>query len=145
MFIGHGAAVDLENVMNLHMRNELGYGNIIQLSIDGLHMNWALFDRLQNTLNAEYDHKLINIGSCGLNTLHNRVLDGAQSTDWGIGGILDALYKLFKDVPARREDYINATGNNDSEIPLKFCQHRWVENVIVANRAFEIREILSHM
>ena len=140
VFIGHGAAVDLENVMNLHVKNKLGYGNIIQLSMDGPNVNWALFDRLQETLDAEYDHKLINIGSCGLHTLHNRFRDGAQSTDWGIGGILDALYRLFKDVPARREDYINATGNNESQFPLKFCQHRWVENVIVANRAMEIRE-----
>ena len=140
MFIGHGAAVDLENVMNLHVKNKLWYGNIIQLSMDGPNVNWALFDRLQETLDAEYDHKLINIGSCGLHTLHNRFRDGAQSTDWGLGGILNALYRLFKDVPARREDYINATGNNDSQFPLKFCQHRWVENVIVANRDMEIRE-----
>ena len=140
VFIGHGAAVDLENVMSLHVKNKLGYGNIIQLSMDGPNVNWALFDRLQETLDAEYDHKLKNIGSCGLHTLHNSFRDGAQSTDWGIGGILDVLHRLFKDVPGRREDYINATSNNDSQFPLKFGQQRWVENVIVANRDMEIRE-----
>ena len=103
VFIGHGAAVDLESVMNLNVKNKLGYGNIIQLSMDGPSVNWALFDRLQETLDAEYDHKLINIGLCGLHTLHNRFRDGAQSTNWGIGGVHDAMYRLFKDVPARRE------------------------------------------
>ena len=46
------------------------------------------------------------------------------------------MLRLFKDTPARREDYISVTASN--QFPLKFCPHRWVENVQVAERAIEI-------
>ena len=45
-------------------------------------------------------------------------------------------FLIIKDSPARREDYIKTTGS--SVFPLKFCQHRWLENVSVAERALEV-------
>ena len=57
-----------------------------------------------------------------------------------LGRILPTHYvhcgKMFHDVPARREDFIQETG---SEVfPLQFCQHRWVEDIKVANRNLQI-------
>ena len=49
---------------------------------------------------------------------------------------LSSLYWLFHDAPARREDFITITGS--TLFPLKFCNHRWVENVVVAERALDI-------
>ena len=46
------------------------------------------------------------------------------------------VYWLFKDSPARREDYSKMTGS--SVFPLKFCQHKWLENVSVAELALGI-------
>ena len=43
---------------------------------------------------------------------------------------------LFKDSPARREDYTSVTGSTC--FPLDFCRHRWLENVPVVERALEI-------
>ncbi|GBN95348.1 hypothetical protein AVEN_251736-1 [Araneus ventricosus] len=47
-----------------------------------------------------------------------------------------AVYWLFKDSPARREDF--ASVNPDVKFPLKFCKHRRVENENVLVRLLEI-------
>ena len=133
VFFGHGTAVDLEEVLHSHVEDSLGYSGMLQLSMDGPAVNWALFNKLQETMIEEHNTRLIDIGSCGLHTLHNRFRDGAESTGWDIGSTLGALYRLFKDTPARREDYTAVTGSSD--FPLRFCSHRWVENVGVARRA----------
>ena len=133
VFFGHGTAVDLEEVLHSHVEDSLGYSGMLQLSMDGPAVNWALFNKLQETMIEEHNTRSIDIGSCGLHTLHNRFRDGAESTGWDIGSTLGALYRLFKDTPARREDYTSVTGS--SAFPLRFCSHRWVENVGVARRA----------
>ena len=105
--------------------------------MDGPNVNWALFHQLQEDITKEYNKELIDIGSCSLHTLHNCFHHGAQVTGWDIGSVLSALHILFKDVPARRDDYIPVT--NSDIFPLSFCHHRWVENIAVARRAMEIR------
>ena len=74
--------------------------------------------------------RLLDIASCGLHSLHNRFRDVTESTGWDIGSTLGALCQLFKDTPARREDYTSVTGSSD--FPLRFCSHRWVKNIGVA-------------
>ena len=49
---------------------------------------------------------------------------------------LQHAYYLFHDVPAREEDYQTVTGS--TEFPLKFCKHRWVENINVAERILDV-------
>ena len=127
VFFGIGTAVDLEEVLHLHVEDSQGYSDMLQLSMDGPAVNWALFNKLQETLIKEHNTRLLDISSCGLHSLRNR------STGWDIGSTLGALYRLFKDTPARREDYTSVTGSSD--FPLRFCSHRWVENVGVASRA----------
>ena len=137
VFFGHGTAVDLNEIMETHVHSTLGYSDMIQISMDGPNVNWALYHKVEQTLADKYDRKLLDIGSCGLHIVHNAFKHGADSTEWEIGYILQSLYILFKDVPARREDFTVITG---SEIfPLKFCSHRWVENAKVAQRAMDLR------
>jgi hypothetical protein len=52
---------------------------------------------------------LINIGSCGLHVIHNSFKTGAAASGWDISSVLRSLYYLFKDAPARREDYAKIT------------------------------------
>ena len=65
--------------------------------MNGPAVNWALFNKLQETMIKEHNTRLLDIGSCGLHTLHNGFLDGAESTGWDIGSTLGALYWLFND------------------------------------------------
>lgn len=47
-----------------------------------------------------------------------------------------AIYNVFKDVPARRADYIHYSGG--TVFPKKFCAVRWLQNVEVSERAIDI-------
>ena len=51
-------------------------------------------------------------------------------------GLPRALWYLFHDSPARRDDYTTVTGS--TVFPLKFCATQWVEDSRVAERALEI-------
>ncbi|CAM1319461.1 Uncharacterised protein at_DN0340 [Pycnogonum litorale] len=55
--------------------------------------------------------------------------------------LLSSMYYLFKDSPARREDFLRVSGNS-SKFPLKYVSHRWIENVPVIERALEIWDCL---
>ena len=47
-----------------------------------------------------------------------------------------SLWQLFHDTPAWREDFVKLTVS--TVFPLKFCPHRWVEDVVVAERAHQM-------
>ncbi|KAK3740401.1 hypothetical protein QZH41_009469, partial [Actinostola sp. cb2023] len=79
---------------------------------------------------------LIELGTCGLHTFHRAFQTGAKETDWNLDRYLLKEYKLFKDSPARREDYVNYTGVDI--FPSKFCNHRWLENLPVANKSLTL-------
>ena len=100
---------------------------IIQISMDGPNVNWKFYNLVKEKLSEEFDDtKLINIGSCGLHIIHNSFKSGATASGWDVSSLLSSLYYLFKDAPARREDYRRITEN--SFLPLKFCGHRWLES-----------------
>ncbi|KAK9969961.1 hypothetical protein ABG768_028102 [Culter alburnus] len=80
----------------------------------------------------------LKVGSCGLHTLHNAVKAGF--TMWQLDKLLRALHFLFHNVPARREDFTALTGSTC--FPLPFCGHRWVENLPVAERAFQVWPVI---
>ena len=71
VFIGHGTAVDLNEIMETHVHSDLGYSDIIQISMEGPNVNWALYHKTEQTLADKYDRKLLDIGSCGLHIVHN--------------------------------------------------------------------------
>lgn len=104
--------------------------------MDGPNVNWALFKLLSEDLQKASEKKFVDIGSCGLHTMHNAFRAGLASTGWELGHFFSSLSWLFKDTPARREDFTSLTGSSD--FPLEHCQHRWVENVEVAERALKV-------
>lgn len=134
VFMGHGTAIDMVEHFNKGIEDLQPHAkDMIQISMDGPNVNWKFFELMKNQILKDYDVTLINIGSCGLHVMHNAFKTGAQATDWGISSLLSSLYYLFKDSPARREDFQKVTGT--STMPLKFVSHRWMENVPVCERA----------
>lgn len=65
---------------------------------------------------------LLELGTCGLHTVHRAFQTGAKETGWNLDKFFLKEYKLFKDSPARREDYVKYTGVDI--FPCKFCNHR---------------------
>jgi len=66
---------------------------------------------------------------------------GSQASGWEIEKLFSSLFWLFKDSPSRREDFSNISNGNI--FPLKICNHRWLENIPVAQRVLVIWEHLK--
>ena len=136
-FLGHACAVNILDTFEKHIELNLGLKNIIQVSIDGPNVNWSFFEKLQVKIEKDFSNKLIDVGSCGLQILHNAFKAGISETKWDIGYRLSCLHTLFDNVPARREDFIQVS-ESACLFPLPFCSHRWLENVKVCQRALDI-------
>ena len=137
MFVGHATAEDMEHHFDTGVINSgLSIKNMAQISMDGLNVNWKFYDKMKMNLSEEFYTIPINIGFCGTYTLHNSFKAGVVATEWGISSLLSSLYYPFKDPPARREDYVTVT--KSSQLPLKFVSYRWLENVVVSERALDV-------
>ena len=84
-------------------------------------VNWKFHKMVEGELKDEYSCNLLNTGSCSIHIVHGAFKDGCKTAGWTVQKTLSSLYWLFKDSPARREQYIKTTGG--SVFPLKFCQH----------------------
>ncbi|GFR96068.1 peptidase M20 domain-containing protein 2 [Elysia marginata] len=147
VFLGHAKADDV--FQQLFSAIDLNIGKLVQLGMDGPNVNWKVYKLLTQTLekDSSCNGQLINVGSCGLHTVHNAFRAGLIASEWELGQFFNSLMWLFKDTPARREDYTELTGS--SEFPLDHCPHRWVENLAVAERALKIwpdvKAFLDHL
>ena len=100
---------------------------LAQVLLDGPNVNWKMYDKLvEDRGENEQLQGLINVGSYGLYVVCGDFRSGAQKTKWGVDSILKALYKLFDESPAKREDYGEVTGSNKFQLP--FCGNRWVKD-----------------
>ena len=124
-FLGYTTAEDLKRTFE-ECTEKLDTKKLIQVSMDGLNVNWKMLDLMVEDKNSNETYpKLLDVGSCGLHVVHGAFRTGLKQTGWGIDQVLKSLHSLFHDAPARREDYIRIAG---SEVfPLEFCGHRWLE------------------
>ncbi|KAG7235938.1 hypothetical protein INR49_001749, partial [Caranx melampygus] len=82
--------------------------NVLHNSTRGS-VNLKLLDLLQKEYAELHGGaQVLTVGSCGLHTLHNAMKAGFTARQ--IDKLLRALRFLFHNVPARREDYTNITG-----------------------------------
>ena len=114
----------------------IGKPGLLQTSMGGPNVNWETYELLPTSIEEETEKNMLNIGSCALHIIYNAFRSGSMETNWQVAQTLSSLYWLFKDSPARREDFVSITGL--SVLPKQFCSHRWVENVTVVVRALEM-------
>jgi hypothetical protein len=133
--MGHGDAESMVGHFN-SCTDGLARRNLLQISMDGPNVNHKFKRVMDDSINTVFNHSLLDIESCGLHVVHGAFKDGAVASGWPVQKLLLGLYHLFKESPARRENYTKTTGSN--MFPLKFCCHRWLENIPVAERAVEI-------
>jgi len=91
---------------------------------------------MDDEISSMYNTNLLDVGTCGLHVINGAFKDGSVKSQWPIQNLLLSLYRLFKDTPARRDNFISVTASE--KLPLKFCAHRWLGNVSVAERVVEI-------
>ena len=135
IFMGHARAVAIEEDLKKGIES-LQKANLLQLSMDGPNVNWKVFEDLQSEIQLENGKNLLNVGSCGLHVIHGAFRSAMSETGWDIETLLTSAYRLFKDSPARREDFSSISTNH--LFPLKFVVHRWVENVRVLETFLEV-------
>ncbi|KAI4829210.1 hypothetical protein KUCAC02_023270 [Chaenocephalus aceratus] len=133
-FLRHTQAEKLLESINRSL-SPLDSKKLLQISMDGPTVNWKFLRIFQENKSKEDPDapKLINLGICGLHVVHGSFQTGERETGWKIG---DALWQVFHDSPARREDFSELT--KTARFPLKFCATRWVEDLQVAERAIEV-------
>ena len=141
VFLGHATASDLLTKFT-ECLGSLPLGKIMQVSMDGLSVKWRFLEDLKKDLHQhKEDRQLLEIGSCELHVVHGAFQSGHTATGSKVNAVLRAMHNMFKDIPARRADYITVTGSN--KFALKFCQVRWVENHDVAKRALKVFDDLK--
>lgn len=133
-FLGRSRAMDLLEAFKKGIEN-LQEKKLLQISMDGPNVNWTFIKEYKSEL-SNNNVKLLDIGSCGLHSLHCAFKTAIYATQWDIISYMRAIYNIFKDVPARRALY---TQYSESDVfPLKFCSIRWLENIEVVQRAINV-------
>lgn len=135
-FLNHATSADLLQAFTQAFP-EFDMSKIVQVSMDGPNVNIKFLRDLSASLATDPNSPiLLDIGTCGLHSVHGAFKAGMKATEWELITFLRALYVLFRDVPARRGDFTHFSGS--TVFPLKFCSIRWVENGKVARRAVEM-------
>ena len=121
LFIGHGRTDDILNHFE-EATKDLDPVKTWNIGMDGPNVNLAFERELRKSREELNLPSLLCLGTCVLHTVHRSFQTGAKETDWNLDQYLHKEYKLFKDSPARREDYVKYTGVDI--FPSKFCNHR---------------------
>ena len=139
-FLGHATAKDLLEKFNEGTEN-LPYGKMSQVGMDGPNVTKKMYKDLVAERKGDADRPdLLDLGTCGLHTVHNALQCGEKATDWNLDKTLKAFWRLFHETPARRADFVALTGC--TEFPPEWCAHRWVDNVRVIEKNLKL---LSHV
>ncbi|GBN16550.1 hypothetical protein AVEN_227752-1 [Araneus ventricosus] len=134
-FMGHSTAEDILREF-YNSTEKLDLRKVLSLSMDGPSVNWKFFNLLNDKMQKEFATSLINVGSCSLHVVNNSFRHGETVSKWDIDVFLSSIYYLFKDSPARKEDYLKVS--ESGKLPKKFCRTRWLENAAAAERAIEM-------
>jgi len=130
-FMGHASSEQLAEEIHNSI-SDLNVSRLLQLSMDGPNVNCKNYGAYWGRPEIEATVMLLNVGSCRLHQVHNAFKAGAQASGWSVDKFLSSLYWLFKDTPARREDFTTLSGK--LTFPHKYCNHCWFENVPVVKR-----------
>ena len=115
--------------------NGMDEDKLLQVSMDGPNVNTSFLTSLnKERMDRELSH-LVSLGSCGLHTIHNSFKHGENATGWNLKKLLSSMFKIFHEGLSRCTDYEMLAEAQNSDYPLQFCGHRWVENENVAKRA----------
>ena len=67
----------------------------------------------------------LDIGTCGINTIHGSLKNAEKAGEWDIGKVLMSMCKIIMDSLARRESFEKITEYDVN--PLLYCGQRWCE------------------
>ena len=108
-FFGHATQQDLTKHFNDKMK-QLDMNKLLQISMDGPSVNNKFLEKVSKVRKGADQHQLINIGGCGLHTIHGAFKAGVENAKWNIKQTLKGAFQVFHDSPARGDDFKSLTG-----------------------------------
>ena len=108
VFLGHSRHTDLYNCFT-SMMDELNEDKLVQLSMDGPSVNIKLLQVVQDDRKDKGSPHLLDIGTCGLHTLHGSFKTGIEKSEWEIKSFIKASFNILHDSPGRQDDYESVT------------------------------------
>lgn len=120
-FLGHTCGEDLAAAFKKATEN-IEQGKILEIDV------WTIHRKLKS-LKQEFsasdgNQNIVDIGSCGLPVVSGAFKTGHNVTKSYMLLRNTTVFNLFKNVPARRADYVNFT--RSPLFPLKFCSVHWL-------------------
>lgn len=103
LFIRHARASEVLDIIKKQQRVFI-LAKTWQVGMDGPNINLSFHKMLVDQRNEDDLPNLLDLGTCALHTIHRAFQTGATGTHWN----LDKY--LFKDSPARSEDFVSYTG-----------------------------------
>ena len=91
--------------------DELWNKNCIMLLMDGPNANWSVLGKVSSQLKQIQLLSFSEVCCYGLHTVYGGFQTGTVSTKRHLGKVLDAIWKLFKDSPVRRDNYKTINGS----------------------------------
>jgi hypothetical protein len=116
--------------------SQLNIQKMIQISSDGPNVNLKFLRLVKEDWELNEYPALLDIGTCGLHTVHGSLKTSVNNSEWKLGEKLKAMWKFLNECPSRREIYENVAENK--VYPLPYCGHRWCENQNCCERAANI-------
>ena len=136
-FMGEATADDIMNTFNNAVSKKVAKPvNLLQIASDGPNVNLLFLKEYTKLRDFNQLPPLLDIGTCGLHTVHGSMKAGEKATKWEVGKTLKAMAGLLHEYPARRSKYEKLT--ETTTFPLPYCGHRWCENEICLERASSI-------
>ena len=94
-FLGHTTAKDLKRAFE-ECTEKLDLKNLIQVSMDGLNVNWKMLDLIVEDRNSNETYpNLLDVGSCSLHVVHGAFRTSMKQTGWGIDLLLKIIIQSF--------------------------------------------------
>ena len=97
---------------------------ILQVFSDGPNVTLSFLKTPDEHRRDDELNLLIDIGTCGLHTIHNSFKHGENESNWNIKKLLNSRFKLFDESPSHGADYEKITSASKSDFPLHFCSHK---------------------
>ena len=98
--------------------------NFLQVISDCPNVNKFFLNLLAETRKEKQRSRLVDLRTCRLHTLQYGFQHGKKASGWEFKSLLNAMYKIFDESPARRADYEKITTAIESDYALQFCSHR---------------------
>ena len=135
VLLGHSRDTDLYNSFT-SMIDELSEDKLVQLPMDGRSANVKLLQVVQDDRKDKGLPYLLDIGTCGLHTLHGSFKTGIEKSGWKMKSLMKASFNKLHGSPVRQDDYENVT--KSLKFLLLFCALRWIADVAVLDRLIEV-------